>query len=276
MARILILTHEYDNFGETNYLIKGLFHPWQRAGHKIRVAKGVPWGVDPDIVIVHVDVSVLPEEFRRFAAQFPAGVNHGAVDIRKRVVSRNLLQHGDKWDGQVIVKSDLNYGGVREQHHNEMALERNRPPPYPSLEISLTYPVYPSINAIPQMVWTDPRYIVERFLPERDERGYWLRCWVFFGDAERCNRFCCPEPIVKGSNLIAREPVPVPDELRIERKRLGFDYGKFDFVVHEGRVVLLDANRTPTAAANLSDYQDTEASRLASGIESFLRTSRGG
>jgi hypothetical protein len=70
--------------------------------------------------------------------------------------------------------------------------------------------------------------------------------------------------------------VPVPNELRIERKRLGFDYGKFDFVVHEGRVVLLDANRTPTAAANLSDYQDTEASRLASGIESFLRTSRGG
>jgi hypothetical protein len=162
-------------------------------------------------------------------------------------------------------------GGNRELHHNAMAVQRNRPPPYPSVETILAYQIYPSIDAVPQNIWADPSYVVERFLPERDDRGYWLRCWVFLGDVERCNRYCCPEPIVKGTNIIAREPVRVPDELRIERERLGFDYGKFDFVVHHGQVVLLDANRTPGGAANISDLVQSDSDRLASGIDSLLR-----
>src|SRR5213079_1238108 len=31
------------------------------------------------------------------------------------------------------------------------------------------------------------------------------------------------------------------------RKRLNFDYGKFDYVLHEGRPVLLDTNKTTGA-----------------------------
>ena len=270
MMRILILTHEYDRFADSGYMVKGCFDAWRRAGHSIQAAYGVPWGLEADVVFVHVDVSVVPEEFRRFAAQFPVGINRGATDIRKRVVSRNLLQQGDKWDGQVIVKSDLNFGGAREWHHNSMALRRKRPPPYPSVKTILSYQIYPSIDAVPQNIWADPLYVVERFLPERDDRGYWLRCWVFFGDVERCNRYCCSEPIVKGTNVIAKEQVPVPDELRIERERLGFDYGKFDFVVHDGQVVLLDANRTPSGAANISDFLQSDGHRLASGIDSLL------
>lgn len=273
MARILILTYEYDRLLHTRYMIHGFIDPWVQMGHSIRIAHGITWGEDADIVFVHIDVSVVPEEYRRFVMRFPAGVNRRAVDIRKRTVSRNLLQHGDNWDREVIVKSDLNFGGVPELRHNEVALERNRHPPYPAAEMSPGYRIYPSMDAVPEAIWNDGRYIVERFLPERDERGYWLRCWVFFGDAERCNRFCCPEPIVKGSNLTAREPAPVPEELRKERERLGFDYGKFDFVVHEGRTVLLDANRTPSAATNISDYQESDAFRLAAGIDSLLRGS---
>ena len=275
MARILILTHEYDNFGGTRYLIKGLIDPWLKAGHQVVSARGIPAEIEFDIVVVHVDVSVVPEEYRRFAAQFPAGVNRDAVDIRKRAVSRHLLQHSDDWRGQVIVKSDLNFRGVRELHHNGVARHLDRPPPYPSVTSPATYRIYPSMDEVPQPIWADAGCVVERFLPEHDERGYWLRCWVFFGDAERCNRFCCPDPIVKGTNLIAKEPAPVPNELRAERERLGFDYGKFDFVVHDGQVVLLDANRTPTAAAAISEYQDEGAPQLASGIESMLRRRHG-
>ena len=270
MARILILTHEYDNLAETRYLIKGLIQPWGQMGHDVRVARGIVWGEDADIVFNHVDVSVVPEEYRRFAGQFPAGVNRRAIDNRKRTVSRNLLSQADKWDGQVIVKTDLNYGAVPEQRHNEMAFFLNLPPPYPAVETEFQYRVFSSIDTIPQTIWDDPRYVVERFLPERDEKGYWLRCWVFLGDAERCNRYCCPEPIVKGANLIAREPAPVPDELRRERERLGFDYGKFDFVVHEGQTVLFDANRTPSMATTLGPYQEAGAFRLAAGINSLL------
>jgi hypothetical protein len=56
----------------------------------------------------------------------------------------------------------------------------------------------------------------------------------------------------------------------VERARLGFDYGKFDFVIHEGQAVLLDANRTPTAVRNLSTYQQRHAQSLAGGIGYFL------
>lgn len=271
MARILVLTHEYDQFAERGYMVKGCFDAWRRAGHSIQAVWGIPWGLEADVVFVHVDVSVVPEEFTRFAAQFPVGVNRNATDIRKHRVSRNLLRQEDHWDGEVIVKSDLNFGGERELHYNQMALQRSRLPPYPSVEAAFTYSIYSSIASVPQNIWTDPRYVVERFLPERDDRGYWLRCWVFFGDAERCNRYCCPDPIVKGRNIIAREQIAVPDELRMERERLGFDYGKFDFVLHDGKVVLLDANRTPGGAPNITDLVRSGSQHLAAGIDSLLR-----
>ena len=40
--------------------------------------------------------------------------------------------------------------------------------------------------------------------------------------------------------MMQREPVPIPDEIRAARKRFGFEYGKFDFVLHRGVPVLLD------------------------------------
>jgi hypothetical protein len=270
MASIIVLTHEYDNFANTGYLIKGLFKPWLEMDHSVRVVQGVPSATDADIVIVHTDLSVVPDEYIKFAAQIPVGVNRNATDIRKRLVSRALLKPGDEWDGPVIVKSDLNCHGAPEWYQNQRAQRNNRPAPYPSVNMVTTYNIYSSLKMVPETIWTGSNLVVERFQPERDEKGYWLRCWVFFGDIERCNRFCCPTPIVKGANVIAREPVPVPDELRNERARLGFDYGKFDFVVNKGQVVLFDANRTPTEATGISEYQDSTAYQLAQGIKTFL------
>ena len=76
--------------------------------------------------------------------------------------------------------------------------------------------------------------------------------------------------------MTALEPTTVPEVLRAERERLGFDFGKFDFVVHEGEVVLLDANRTPTGAAAISTYQSEQAAKLALGINSFLGPANAG
>jgi len=43
-----------------------------------------------------------------------------------------------------------------------------------------------------------------------------------------------------------RLAISVPEELHAMWARLGFDFGKFDYVVRDGQIVLLDANRTPT------------------------------
>src|SRR5208282_4307513 len=80
-----------------------------------------------------------------------------------------------------------------------------------------------------------------------------------------------PRAIVKASETTFSEPVPVPEELREMRARLGFDYGKFDFVVNQGRATLLDANRTPRSAPNLSAHFVRNAGSLAAGINYFLK-----
>ncbi len=44
------------------------------------------------------------------------------------------------------------------------------------------------------------------------------------------------------------ELASTPDAIRGLRRRLGIDYGKLDYVVHDGEVVLLDVNRTPAVS----------------------------
>jgi len=133
------------------------------------------------------------------------------------------------------------------------------------------YPIFASPRAVPDAMWNNPGLVVERFLPEQDERGYWMRVWIFFGDRERCGRYLGNHPIVKSGNIFARESAPVPPELRAERARLGFDFGKFDFVVHDGQVVLFDANRTPGQPPAAMRAELTAANaELARGIEPWL------
>jgi hypothetical protein len=53
------------------------------------------------------------------------------------------------------------------------------------------------------------------------------------------------EPVIKGANILEFEEAPTPPELYSIRQRLGFDYGRFDYVLRDGKVVLFDVNRTP-------------------------------
>jgi hypothetical protein len=143
-------------------------------------------------------------------------------------------------------------------------------PSGPIVSTTQPYPILGSVSEVPADVWNNPGLVVERFLPEQDAQGFWLRVWVFFEDRERCTRYCGTEPIVKGANVVARESVPVPEEMRAERERLGFDYGKFDFVVREGRAILFDANRKPGAPPPSPEI-DASNAHLAGGREALLR-----
>ena len=98
-----------------------------------------------------------------------------------------------------------------------------------------------------------------------------LRTWVFLGERERCTRHIVPNSISKANDVIRSEPCEVPKAIRDERLRLGFDYGKFDFVIHEGQPVLLDANRTPGNPRNLQDHVKKGAQNLAEGLDALLR-----
>lgn len=275
MAHIVVITHAGDDFVRRGYLLHILSRHWSEAGHKVSVAAGEDRWPGGDLAILHVDLSVVPGPYARAAKQYGIVLNGRARDIRKRLVSRNLLGPKDDWGGPVIIKTDLNCGGLPEFHLHRMARQRGEasgaPGPEP-FHLEHPYEVLPSLRQVPAAVWRNPGLVVEKFLPEQDKRGYWLRCWVFFGDRERCTRYLSNERIVKGGNVLAREKVPVPAELRAERERLGFDYGKFDFVVRDGQAILLDANRTPSNPPRPDSAAMKAANaRLARGIDEFLK-----
>jgi hypothetical protein len=170
----------------------------------------------------------------------------------------------------VIVKTELNARGAPEFYHNEVAAMRGKPAPHPQVTGLRDYVLYDHAHDVPEPVWSDPELLVEKFMPERDPRGYALRTWCFMGTRETCSRCVSAEPVVKGADVIVRELAPVPDELRERRARMGYDYGKFDFVLHQGKPVLFDANFTPTVPENLSEELSLSAKELARGLLEML------
>lgn len=279
MAKIAVITHQYDCFSQyrfglflrRRFLLQDLLRVLQTRGHEVRITIGSHEKIDADAAILHIDCSVIPQEYRDLAASYPITLNGRAFDITKRHVSGAGIGPDSDWQGSVIVKSNYNSGGRGEHYHNREARRRGLTPPHPDVDGMVAYDIYDALSQVPDEVWGNPNRVVERMVPESDPQGYAMRTWIFLGDRERCTRYVGPRPIIKGADIIARAPVDVPDELRQAREALGFDFGKFDFVVNDGRGILLDANRTPGSTRNLGRIMAAANIELAKGFDALLR-----
>ena len=276
MSRIVLIIHRHDQLAG-KYLIEDILREMHGRGHQVRVVRGIPPSPpSADLAILHVDATVVPREYVDLAASYPRCINLDVTDISKRRISGARLRPGDDWKGPVIVKSNANYGGIPEARLNQRALQLGEAPPFPAYpllkryDVATVYDVFDGIGDVPEDRLNDPARIVERFIPEPDPEGYALRFWVFFGGAERCNRFVSSHRILKSSTVVRWAPVEVPVELRRLRRELGFDYGKFDFVIHDGRPVLLDANKTLGRPLHADKAYAEQTSRFASGLEAMI------
>jgi hypothetical protein len=278
--RIAILLHERQRWiVRRGYRIWALEEAWRREGIRVERIFGPRAPIDADLLIPHIDLTVMPEEYRAVLDAHPRVVNRRVRDCSKRRISRNLVGLGDAWEGPVIVKTDLNHGGLPEADASSAcrgllarAVPRVRRLLAPRrlgrarhLE-PYRYPVFASLAEVPPAVFSNPHLVVERFLPEREGNRCFVRYYSFFGDRHVCLRRGGEDAVVRFRAEVAG-PVEVPREIKEERARLGFDYGKFDFVIHDGRPVLLDANPTPTLVA--APTSDLLASTLAEGIRAF-------
>ena len=270
MARIVVITHKFDKFDRRAYILTGVLEEVAQRGVEIQILRGPKQLVPADLAILHVDSTEIDPGYRLLARRYPKTVNLNIGNIGKRAVSGALLTRDDAWGGPVIVKTCLNAMGAPELFHNQVAALRGKPLPHPEVAGLGEYVVHKSMHDVRAGIWSDPKWVVEKFIPESDPRGFAMRTWVFMGGRERCTRNIAPNAMIKAADVVVREPVDVPDELRAERSRLGFDFGKFDFVMHEGRAVLLDANPTPTAPENLSEDMRRGARNLAEGLLAFL------
>jgi hypothetical protein len=270
MPRIAVISHKFDKFNRRSYLLARILKELEAAGVTAEVTRGPKQFVEADLAILHVDSTVVDPKYVALAKRYRRVLNLGVTDIRKGRVSGAALSKADGWQGPVLVKTQFNGRGAPELYHNDVARLRGKALPHPEVTQLRDYEIFARAADVPASVWRDPHLAVEKFIPEIDPRGYGLRTWVFFGTRETCSRCISPTPMVKGADIVSREVIPVPDALRQQRARLGFDYGKFDFVEHDGVPVLLDANMTPTVPERLSDELQRSAQELAKGLLEML------
>lgn len=90
--------------------------------------------------------------------------------------------------------------------------------------------------------------VVERFRPEIEDGLYHTRMFQFLGDRWSCTRVASAGAIVKTENSIRVEDITPAPEVLAWREAHHLDYGKLDYVVSEGEVVLLDVNKTTGAS----------------------------
>jgi hypothetical protein len=278
----------------TCYVVNVLTLIWRDMGYQVIEHAGLRRLPDADLLFLHVNRTIVPDDYAAACARYPVAVNGRALDLSRRRYSPALLSEHDSYDGPVIVKTDANYGGTPERRSRSWAarlasrvenvLDRKLrgssgsrmavdDPRWAHLEHlhPLSYPRFDSCALVPPGVWRNPKLVVERFLPEREGDLFFVRYWTFLGSQEMSGRYGSRDPIVKfGGRVTPDEPVAVPPELRRWREMLGMDYGRFDYVMHEGQPVLLDVNKTMGGGDSLEDYRESFAS-LATGIRDFLQ-----
>ena len=277
MRRILILVDKQDEYEHINYLIKEFAGLWRGEGMRVDVQYGPAGRVEADLAILHLDRTIIPAVYLRFAARHAKTINGRVGDISKRRISRQIVRPADGFTGAVIVKTNRNFRGVAEAKNalKKSGLARRlhkwrKKLPWEWHSDMPEYRVFSSPSEVPAGVWWNRDLVVERLLSERSGGFHCLRTWTFLGDRETHSLSYSAEPIVKSENVVKREPLgEVPPALRHTRGELGFDYGKFDYAIVDGEVVLYDANRTP-ALGFLTEGFKAAIPLLAAGIRYYL------
>jgi hypothetical protein len=284
LKRVVILLHECQRRRRAQgYLIHALAEVWRKSGLEVSWQYGTRDRPEADLLIPQVDLTRLPDDYIAYIRSYPNVLNGKVVDISKRSFSEHLLEDGNDYQGPVIVKTNKNFGGWPERW---LVLPR-----YPLLSwlyrgaLRITwqafaglarqavlgkYPVFNSLAEVPRGVFSNKALVVEKFLPEREGDWYFMRYYLFLGDHSRNVRVAGKKPFLKRSASVLRdENPPVPPQLISLRRGLGFDYGKFDYTIHNGQVALLDVNWTPGSPGTAEGAART-ARDLAGGVWSWL------
>jgi hypothetical protein len=286
---IAVLWHERDRGRDlTRYAITHLAEHWRNDGHVVRPIFGTDRFEGADLIVVHVDLSVVPAHYLDFAAHYPIAVNGRVQDIRRTAFSPILLGPDDAYAGPVIVKSNANHAGAPERARAGIAvatigwrvrrrmatIHRPADDAPPLFGTPLDYRIFDRLADVPPAWFARPDLVIERFLPEREGDGYAVRNYQFLGDRWTCTRMLGPHPIVNAYTQVRVEPIELDAEIERLRHELGFDYGKFDYVIHDGTTVLLDTNKTTGAAAPpLTPAVEAARRHRADGLYSYFTQS---
>jgi hypothetical protein len=274
--RIAILWHARQPPDKVReYSIGHLADHWRDDGLDVIDVFGTGRFVPADIALVHVDVSVVPERYLRFAQQYPVVLNGALRDIRKGVYSELQLTKDSAYRGRVIVKTQRNHGGKPEKKLAPFDWLRNEATPLHrrrhrrKVREPLPYKIYADLHEVPRRYFRDRRWIVERFLPDYDDGMFYAYNLNVLGSAYTCVRRGNTDPLVCGAETSSEEAEPHPRAVDMV-ERLGIDYGKVDYVVHDGRAYILDVNKTTGALLHPDGAAYAARRARALGIYDYL------
>ncbi len=242
---------------------------WRRMGYTVHCLKDIDKIPSRCLLIPQIDLSVLPRRYRRVLALAYKAVNRKVFDIRKSTFSKIMVDENSSYDGPVIVKTDLNHGGMQELGLDG-SLRSSRRDAASSKVHSGGYVVYKHKSEVPPAVFADPWFVVEKFVPEFDGEYHYLRTYSFFGEQHFWARLRSTSNLIISNKICGWEEIDVEPEIVDARRRMGFDFGKFDYVISDGVPVLLDANITPSCGYNDVLPVSSYIGKLADGIAAFL------
>jgi hypothetical protein len=293
--KIVIIQHENDFQGEQGvYFIEVIVSCWRESGHEILFINGLHENIEADIAILHVNLSVVPDEYVRYAMKFPVTLNLNITDIRKQTISQYQVEKNDDYDGSVIVKTDKNCGGIPEAKIYNQPLPSNRSlvkfarrfvrktrnagiklklisinsSRFVVTEYRESFSIFEHKGQVPEYIWNDKNWIVERFLPEIEDSRFVIRNAYFLGDKMICFKTFSSDPIVKEEKESESYKIEMPQKIIQIRNQLGLNYGKIDYVMHNGEPVVLDIGKTIGGG----DFGREAALALAPGILSYSLT----
>lgn len=283
--KIVVIFHERDRRHTQNYSITSLAEEWRESGIETSFVFGTKHFIPADLAILHVNLSVVPDEYIEFAQNYPVVLNGRVKDIRKSAFSTNIVCPEDGYEGKIIVKSNLNYAGGPERRlqnsvvkgllrHLRRGATDGAVPARLDFNSAEDYFILESVRQVPGDWFEREDIVIEKFLPERENGNFLTRSLYFLGDSNQCVLWKSPDPIVKRSTATGMELVGVHAEIVAMRKKLQFDYGKFDYIVNENDPVLIDINKTIGASPDLKSFESElyplMRHKWASGIYSFF------
>ena len=274
MTKLVILFGEQERKSEAKgYVITRLAEIWRQQGLQVETCFGPDEYIPGDLAIVHVDRSVVPEAYLELAARYPAAVNGSVRDIRKSTFSSIQVTQRDEWPGPVIVKSDFNFAGVPESTGTRKILRNFSRKYFHLIPKFSSYKLFKGLADVPSRYFSDDRYVVEKFIPERNGNDYCVRTFLFLGN--NCNSaiLTSRHPIVTDTNAYRVDTIEPHPELWKFKERIGIDYGKFDYVLCDGSPVILDVNKTVGLGdRGYNEERNRRHFHRAQGIFTFLDT----
>ncbi len=262
--------------------IRFLTEIWQNSGHQVRTVQAFSDEEPADVGFLHIDLTHIDAGVVEWGHRYATLINQFPTDISKRRISTNLVSHSDKYEGPVIIKTDLNRGGKPEFYREKRRLFSD-PAELIRRELARRgawrfartlppndYPVMDRKSDVPDWVWSKPEFVVEKFLPERQDGLYVSRIWVFLGDQEYGRVEMGESPTGRGARAVRKMWCDeIPDSIRAFRSSLKMDYGKIDWAMGVDGPEVFDANRTPSRVT-VPVGEDLEVmKRLAGGIKCF-------